>query len=70
MAENQPISNSLLMGQMLQRLNELERDQTEIKEKLDEILAIKNRGVGALWVLSLIMSGIGYGISELIKRHA
>lgn len=38
-------------------------DLAEIKDKLDELLHLKSKGIGALWLVSLI---VGSGILGLV----
>lgn len=63
---------------VLERLATLEakqkgydENQKQVIEKLDELLGLRNRGIGAFWVVSAItgtgMIGIAYSVLEWLK---
>lgn len=39
----------------------------ETNQKLDELLALKNKGLGAIWLASLIIAGL-YGIAHFVAK--
>lgn len=40
---------------MTKSIDTQEASQTEIKEKLDELLELKSKGMGAVWLISAIL---------------
>lgn len=54
------------------RVSDMQKQQQEINNKLDELLAMRNKGIGAFWLASgLLGTGIVGFIVQLIEwiRH-
>ncbi len=54
------------------RVSDMQRSQQEINNKLDELLALRNKGIGAFWLSSgLLGTGIVGFIVQFIEwiRH-
>jgi len=50
------------------QFSDLKQQNNEINKKLDEVLALRNKGAGVLWVLSgVIGTGVLGGIAQLIN---
>lgn len=54
--------------QNAEKHGELKTQQEEIKEKLDDLLAMRNKGIGAFWLVSsLLGTGIIGFIFQLVS---
>lgn len=50
------------------KFQQFEKDQLEIKEKLDELLVLRNKGMGAFWLAaSLLGTGIVGAVVSFIQ---
>lgn len=54
------------------RVSDMQKQQQQINDKLDELLALRNKGIGAFWLSSgLLGTGIVGFIVQLVEwiRH-
>jgi len=55
------------MEQLMQKLETKEADFLRIEGKLNELLTLKNQGMGAIWLASLLLgSGLIAGITTFV----
>lgn len=60
--------NSTEFGKLLARADQLERDVTDIRADVKELLAMANRSKGGLWV-GMSLAGLGGGaLTMLIEK--
>lgn len=57
--------NSTEFGKLLARVDQLERDVTDIRADVKELLAMANRSKGGLWV-GMSLAGLGGGALTMI----
>lgn len=56
------------IARLEERVNDLDTRMARIEDKLDELLALKNKGAGAFWLVSLIAgSGLIATVLELAR---
>lgn len=72
MALNSNITQAERIIALEVRVSEMQKQQQQINDKLDELLALRNKGIGAFWLSSgLLGTGIVGFIVQLIEwiRH-
>ncbi len=51
------------------QVSDMQKQQQQINDKLDELLALRNKGIGAFWLSSgLLGTGIVGFIVQLVER--
>ncbi len=72
MVPNSNITQAERIAALEVRVSDMQRSQQEINNKLDELLALRNKGIGAFWLSSgLLGTGIVGFIVQLVEwiRH-
>lgn len=72
MGPNSNITQAERIAALEVRVSEMQKQQQQINDKLDELLALRNKGIGAFWLSSgLLGTGIVGFIVQLIEwiRH-
>jgi hypothetical protein len=72
MGPNSNITQAERIAALEVRVSDMQRSQQEINNKLDELLALRNKGIGAFWLSSgLLGTGIVGFIVQLVEwiRH-
>lgn len=50
------------------RVSEIQKQQQEINNKLDELLCLRNKGVGAFWLTSALLGTGIIGFLDVLVR--
>lgn len=72
MRPNSNITQAERIAALEVRVSEIQKQQQQINDKLDELLALRNKGIGAFWLSSgLLGTGIVGFIVQLVEwiRH-
>ncbi len=72
MGPNSNITQAERIAALEVRVSEMQKQQQQINDKLDELLALRNKGIGAFWLSSgLLGTGIVGFIVQLVEwiRH-
>lgn len=68
-----PLSQGERIAALEVQVRLMKESQTEILEKLDDLLALRNKGVGAFWLISMLFGTGLIGVISLILswfKHA
>jgi hypothetical protein len=72
MGPNSGITQAERIAALEVRVSDMQKQQQQINDKLDELLALRNKGIGAFWLSSgLLGTGIVGFIVQLVEwiRH-
>lgn len=72
MGPNSNITQAERIAALEVRVSDMQKQQQQINDKLDELLALRNKGIGAFWLSSgLLGTGIVGFIVQLVEwiRH-
>lgn len=50
------------------RVSEIQKQQQEINNKLDELLGLRNKGVGAFWLASALLGTVIVSFLDVLMR--
>jgi hypothetical protein len=69
MASTSNITQAERIAQLEVRVSEMQKQQQEINNKLDDLLAMRNKGVGAFWLASALLgTGIVGFLDVMIRK--
>lgn len=68
MGPNSNITQAERIAALEVRVSDMQKQQQQINDKLDELLALRNKGIGAFWLSSgLLGTGIVGFIVQLVE---
>jgi hypothetical protein len=69
MGPNSGITQAERIAALEVQVSDMQKQQQQINDKLDELLALRNKGIGAFWLSSgLLGTGIVGFIVQLVER--
>lgn len=68
MAQPQNITQAERIAALEVRVSEMQKQQTEINNKLDDLLGLRNKGVGVFWLASALLGTGIVGFLDVLVR--